>query len=147
MERTRLSDNLFLQKAALAIIFVISVIYEIQHFDILVLIFIPVFGIFGYQIWYLPEKIEFDEDYMYIIEKDGEITIELRNIFYVSPVSTLFNPSGLGKIKYRYENEEYSAQFRPRMFSRSFKRFTDSVLEKNPRATIKGYTPEPFDFN
>jgi hypothetical protein len=145
MNRIKLSSNIVSKKITLIIAFGIYLVYLVSAFNPYALILLLVFVVFAYNLFYLPDNIEFDNEYMYIIYKDGETMINLKNIYYVSPVGSLINPSGLGKIKYRYEGSDYLAQFSLRYFSSSFKRFKEAVTEKNPRATIRGFTPYPFD--
>jgi len=103
----------------------------------------------GYRIFYLPDNIEFDDDFMYVIEKDGEIKVDLKDIYYILPRASFFDSSGLGQIRYHYEGGNYFAQFLPRYFSSSFKEFKAAVIKKNPKAVIRGIVPQtPFeDFN
>jgi len=110
------------------------------------LVFILFFGIYAYWIFWLPDNIEFDADFMYVIYKNGEIKVDLKDVYYISPRAGFMDNCGLGRIKYHYEDTDYLAQFTPRYFSSSFKKFKGYVLEKNPGATIKGYN-QLFDFD
>lgn len=92
--------------------------------------------------FYLPDLVEFDDDYMYVIYKEGTVEVNLKDIFYISPTGF----GNLGKIKYIIEKEEYYAQFTPRFFSSSFKEFKALVVNKNPKVIIKGYN-RLFPFN
>jgi Ca2+/Na+ antiporter len=147
MERTKLSNDLILQKIALIIVFLGYLIAMIvPPFNPYGLALLLVFVLFAYRIFYLPDNIEFDDNYMYIIEKNGEIIVDLKDIYYIFPRASFFDSSGLGKIKYHFEGSDYFAQFSPRYFSSSLKEFNEAVIKKNPKVTIKGTVPQtPFD--
>ena len=89
----------------------------------------------GYRVFFSGDKIQFDEDNMYIIYREGETEVVLRNVFYVARTS--FSIGGLGKIKYYYQGEQYYTQFYPKYFSRTYRRFTQAVTNNNnPNAII-----------
>jgi len=86
MERTKLSNDLILQKIIFIIFLLMYLIaMAIPPFNPYGLGLIVVFILFGYRIFYLPDNIEFDENYMYIVAKDGEITVDLKkHLLYFS---------------------------------------------------------------
>ncbi len=141
MERIRLSNSMVFQKSAVIIFFIIYAIALISSFSPYGLVFILVFVLMGYRIFFLPDKLEFDNEHMYIIYKDGETEVNLKDVFYIRPMGSFLDRSGLGKIKYHYNGSDYYAQFLPRYFSSSFKKFREYVSEKNPNVNIIGYSP------
>ncbi len=144
MDRIKLSSSLIFQKGGFILIFFGYVIMLISSFNPLSLIFILLFALFAYQIFYLPDNVEFDADNMYIVYKDGETKVNLKDVYYVSPMGSLWSGNNLGRIKYRFEGSDYQAQFMPRYFSSSFKKFKQYLIEKKPNAVIRGYSPISF---
>jgi hypothetical protein len=138
MERTRLSSNRVFLKISTVVAGVWFAIQSFQPFDLTILICgIVGVGYLCYIAFFEGDKIEFDETYMYIVYKDGETPVELRNVFYVARRCLNGGRSwGLGRIQYRYEGKAYSTQFHSRYFSKAYKQFTSELLDKNPNADI-----------
>jgi hypothetical protein len=135
MERTRLSNNQIVIKILMLIFGIIFISTSFSPFQLGAILFGVFFEIiFGYIAFFAGDKIQFDKNHMYLIYRDGESQVELKNVIYIARQS--ITAVGLGKIKYLYDGKEYSAQFYPRYLSRAFKQFADEVLEKNPNATV-----------
>jgi hypothetical protein len=133
MERTTLSSNQILLKVMMVIFGGIFIAIAFTDWRILI------FGFFGelymgYRAFFAGDKIQFDRNHMYIVYKDGETPVELKNVFYAARITA--GGGGMGKIKYYYEGQEYYTRFFPRYFSRAFSQFVDDVVAKNPNATI-----------
>jgi len=101
MERITLSSSQILMKIFVAVIALCLLISGLNNnFNIGFLLFaVLVIGFFSYRYFYLPDKIQFDRENMYIIYRNGETAVSLKDVFYVSRSS--ISTSGLGKIKYR----------------------------------------------
>jgi len=90
-------------------------------------------------VFYLPDKIEFDNSNMYIVSKKGKKEVSLGNITGIAVTRLSLNNSlYLIKIKYYYRGDEYTARFYPRRFSKSLNDFKNNVRNKNPRAKVDG---------
>lgn len=64
-------------------------------------------------IFYLPDTIEFDDNNMYIIRSNGEVSVDLRDIYKVKMVAFAVNRRYMWRIKYRVDGIEKTARFYP----------------------------------
>jgi hypothetical protein len=135
MKRTKLSNPLIVTKLVLLLVFVLLV-RMIEVFDNKQLLILAIiFGFILYSTFNLPDKIEFDDDYMYVIRKDGVREVDLRNVFYIAKTRLSVN-NNLYKLKYYYKGTEYQAKFYPSYFSKSLDKFKNLVARKNPKAKV-----------
>ena len=81
---------------------------------------------------------------MYIIYKDGEVEVNLKDILNVFTTDSILNFNRYWQIKYKCEGSEYYARFSPKHFSSSFKSFKEYMSEKNPDVDIRDYQKFPF---
>jgi hypothetical protein len=143
MNRIKLSGRQIFLKAILALFYIIFLAIQISSFDWRSLFFVTLIVVLVSYKSFLGDKIEFDEDNMYIIDKDGEVTVRLGNIYSVG-TSFAFGSQGLFKIKYRFDGEDYYARFYPRYFTSALKKFKIAVKEKNPHADVGGTFWNPY---
>ena len=135
MKRTKLSNNLIVTKIVLLLIFIILArVIEVFNSKQLMIIAL-VFGFILYSTFNLPDKIEFDHDYMYVTRKDGRRDVQLKDVLSIARTKLSVN-SNLYKIKYYYQGTEYQAKFYPRYFSNSLAKFKSVVATKNPSAKV-----------
>jgi hypothetical protein len=135
MKRIRLSNSLIIAKIVLVFILIwLGKMVEFLNAEVLILVII-ILGFILYRTFYLPHKIEFDDDYMYVNRKDGKQEVNLKNVICVA--RTRFSiRNNLYKVKYYYKGDEYIARFYPRYFSTSLDKFKDAVVKKNPDAEV-----------
>jgi len=135
MERTKLSSSQILIKIFLIVLSLYLLITLLNHFSIVLLLFGVLFiGFISYVFFYISDKVQFDEENMYIIYRDGETVVPLKDVYYVS--RSRINTNSMGIIRYRYEVAEYFAHYNTRYFSKSFSKFTAAVMNENPRSVI-----------
>ncbi|SDS79633.1 hypothetical protein SAMN05216490_1830 [Mucilaginibacter mallensis] len=138
MARIKLSSNLIVFKS-IVIIFILLICVAMigdPRLSTLLGIFIAS-GFFYYMFFYLPDKIEFDENNMYLIDKHNELTISLKNIYYVK--RPLLGSNGFYKIKYHTADGDCFAIFYPRIFTSSLRSFKAFVIKENPQAITRDF--------
>ena len=138
MKRTKLSNGLIFTKIVLIFFFVVFVAVTIDQFDLKAFVIgALIFSVFLCVIFLLPDKIEFDEINMYVINRNGERVVGLKDVYGIATTGMRLNYSlNLMKIYYFYKGEECTARFYPLFFSKSLKQFTNVVKKENPAARV-----------
>jgi hypothetical protein len=139
MKRIKLSNSLIIAKG-LFIVFLMLFLMLIAHgFNPLIMLAgLFVFGTGYFQVFYLPDKIEFDSNKMYIVHRDGKREVNLGDIRRIATSRLSLNNSlHLVKIRYYYHGNELTARFYPRSFSKSLTEFKNMVKDKNPGARVE----------
>lgn len=133
MERRRLSSRQIIQKTLLIIVITGFFFYGIyvNSFAFVGILFFAILGV--YRMFYLPDLVEFDDDYLYVIYKEGTVEVNLKDIYLISEYA--MGGKGLGRIKFRYENTENEVLVQ-HDYSKIFKNFKPLVLSKNPDVVI-----------
>jgi len=138
MKKIKLSNSLIVAKIMFVIFFLLFLLLIVHGFNPLIMLAgLFVFGTGYFQIFYLPDKIEFDSHSMYVVTGNGKREVSLGNItgIAISRLS-LNNSLHLVKIKYYYKGDQFTARFYPRSFSRSLKEFKNIVKDRNPNARV-----------
>jgi hypothetical protein len=121
--------------------FIVFIGVTIDKFDIQkTLIGLLIFLFFAFMFFYLPDRIEFDDDSMYIMNKEREVS--LKDIYSIAIIGAPFSRTGglnLYKILYSYQGKQYTARFYPRLFFKSLNEFKVAVKNKNPSARVDLY--------
>ena len=149
MERKTLSANLLWDKIFFSFFGVILLIVCInQSFSPweLPAVFAVFSGIIFYSIFYLPDTIEFDDTYLYVTRKNGEISVDLKDIYMMKITTARLNHRNMWKIKYKMNGINAAARFYPPYSRDAFNEFANIVKSKNPAFEIKNFTWS-FDFD
>ena len=114
MTKKTLSSSLIPEKIiiGLSVIFFIVVFFNSNPWSReAFLLLVPIYAGIFYIIFYLPDHICYDIDNMYIKSKNGEIIVELKDIYMVKMTSIGIGHRFLWKIKYRVDNDEGDVRF------------------------------------
>ena len=135
MKRVKLSNNLIITKIVLLIILV-ELFRMMELFNVKqLLVLVIIFGFVLYRAFDLPNTIMFDENFIYITGRDNR-EVSLKDITSLLRVKYSIH-NKLYKIKYYHKGSEYEAKFYPRYFSKSFDKFKQVVVNKNPGVKIE----------
>lgn len=135
----RLSSRLLFDKIIILIFCLIALPYWLYNYpDIRNVCFlaIPVIGVISYFVFFFSDTIEFDEEKMYLIRRNGSHDVDLKDIYLIKMTGFRIGYRNLGKIKYMIDNEEHTARFYSRYFSIYFNDFCNLVKVKNPKVNI-----------
>jgi hypothetical protein len=146
VQRTLLSRNSTLGKI-ISFLFLSIIAFFLQSavdFEFL-LIGCGLLAIVGYVLFFLPETIEFDDNSMYIKKRNGEIVVDLKDIYKIKITQVAFNNTHTWKIKYKLDGIDKSARFYPNNSS-GFEEFINRVKLKNPDIQISNWT-STLDFD
>jgi len=95
---------------------------------------------------YLPETIEFDNDYIYLKRINGEIAIDLGCIYKIKMTGFRLNRRYMWKIKYRVNGINKAARFYPDYSLTNMNEFVENIKHKNPDLEVI-YTSSTLDFD
>ena|ERR1700743_166629 len=138
MGRTKLSSDQVGLKVVFALAYLGILVQILVPFNLVAFLFVTLlFGILSYIRFFSSDKIEFDEDKMYLIYSDGETEINLKDIDFIG--RSFFRNMGMYRIRYVYNDEKYFAQFYPQYITGALKNFKAKVKQKNPKAIIDNY--------
>lgn len=137
VKRTALSSRLRVEKTIFFILLASVLIFCAEHYPELLFIVIPVFILLDYLLYYLPDKVEFDNEYLFIKRKKGEERIALKDIYLVKATGLSIGHKSIWKIKYLVYNGQGAARLYPRNLSSSFNDFIKLVKAANPGAEVK----------
>jgi hypothetical protein len=137
VKRTALSSKLGIEKAIFFILLAWVLIFCVKHYPQLLYIAAPVFIFLEYILYYLPNKVEFDNENIFIKRKKGEERVAIKDIYLVKITAIGIGHKSIWKIKYSNYNGEGVARFYPRNVSSSFGDFLKLVKAANPKAEFK----------
>jgi Ca2+/Na+ antiporter len=138
MKRTKLSNSLIITKICLLFVLVLLVrTAEYINKEVFIVLIIA-YAFVLFKTFYLPDKIEFDDDYMFVKRNDEKREINLKDVVCIGRVRWSIN-NNLHKIKYYYKGVECTAKFYPRYFSNSLDKFKSVLLNKNRRAKVDAF--------
>jgi len=149
MERKLLSHDMTLSRVINAIIIVAfsAIFFKTTVLWWMYLVIAIITGQMIAFVFYLPDRIEFDDKNIYINRSGGEITVDIRDIYGVKITPYAVNKSRyMWKIKYEVNGIKKAARFYPDYDRVALDEFTDLVKLKNPDATID-YSTNTFDFD
>jgi len=138
MGRTKLSSDQVGLKVLFALAYLGILVQILVPFNLVIFLGVTVlFGIMSYVRFFSSDKIEFDEDKMYLIYSDGETEINLKDIDFIG--RSFYRNIGIYRIRYSDNDDKYFAQFYPQYFTGALKKFKAEVKQKNPKAIIDNY--------
>jgi hypothetical protein len=130
--RIRLSSNRLVLKIIMVPFLSIMIACGVAAKQLAIIaIGIPVIFFVAYMMLFAGKKIEFDNENMYITNRDGEKTVDLKDVYYVKQYG--YNSFGLGRIEYYSGKEENTVRFYPQLLTSSFSKFKAAVAKKNPK--------------
>jgi len=148
MERKSISNSMLFYKIFTIILlfaFPLSLINQTFDWWILVIMAIVFIQFFLFVI-YLPAKIEFDNDYMYLQRFNKETTIDLGSIYKIKTTGFRLNRRFMWKIKYQVNGINKAARFYPDYSLTNMNEFIENIKHKNPGLEVI-YTSGPLDFD
>ncbi len=100
----------------------------------LLLIAIPILAVIDYAIFYLADKIEFDDDTVYIKSSSETVAVPFQQVTTLQITWISIGSKNVWKIKYVSGGKERSARFYPRSYADTLAPFIQLVKAKNPNA-------------
>jgi hypothetical protein len=106
----------------------------------LLIIAVPILIALDYVIFYLPSRVEFDEESIFIRKgRDPEFLVPLRNVRLIKSLWLNIGFHNLCKITYVLNGKQMRVYVYPRAFSSTNADFVKQLKSKNPGVEIKGF--------
>jgi hypothetical protein len=137
VKRRALSSRLTGEKIVFFILLVTVLLFCIKHYPELLLIAAPIFIFLDYLLYYRPNRIEFDDNYLFIKRKKGEEIVALKDVYLVKSTAWGIGFKTIWKMRYYNRNGEGTARFYPRKRSQGFGDFVRQLRLKNPKVEIR----------
>lgn len=132
---------------------IITVVLSVSAFIICLdssprlLVFVMIgFVLLEYVLFYLPNKIEFDEQKIFIKRKKEQEEIEFRNVYLLKMTGLRIGSRTIWKIRYNCNRKEGVARFYPNNYSSNLSEFVALLRKQNPRVEISVKGAFDFDF-
>jgi len=136
VKRTDLSSKLIIEKTIFFLLLATVLTFCAAHYPELLFIAVPVFIFLDYLVYYLPDKIEFDNEHLFIKRKTGEECIDLKHICLVKMTGLSIGRKNIWKIKYSNYNGDGIVRFYPGNVS-SFNDFIKLVRAANSNVEVR----------
>jgi hypothetical protein len=100
-----------------------------------------------FYLFHQAKKVEFDDDYMYISNREKTEVVPLGKVYKIKLTMTSINNSPLWKIGYYDEfGNTKAVRILPKLWSSDFERFKETVSTKNGNVKIKNWS-HSFDLD
>lgn len=136
VRRRTLSGNLVAEKIIFFLLLACVLIFGIKHYPQLLFIAGPIFIVLEYLIYYLPDKLAFDNECLFIKRKKGEEQVALKDIYLVRTTALNLGFKTIYKIKYSSRNGAGVTRFYPKS-KPCTNDFITLLKTANPRAEIR----------
>ena len=121
-------------------LFVGIVTFCIESARGLLLIALPILAAVDYAIFYLPDKIEFDDEMVYIKTRKETLAVPFRQLTMLKITWISIGSKNVWKLKYIARGRERSARFYPRNYADTLAPFIQLLKAKNPNAKFTSWS-------
>ncbi len=129
-----MSSRLIVEKVFSLVLFVGIVTFCMESARGLLLIALPILAVVDYAIFYLPDKIEFDDETVYIKTGKETLAVPFQQVTMLKITWISIGSKNVWKLKYIAGGRERSARFYPRNYADTLAPFIQLLKAKNPNA-------------
>jgi len=122
------------------VLFVGVVTFCIESARVLLLIALPILAVVDYAIFYLPDKIEFDEETVYIQTGKEALAVPFQQLTMLKITWISIGSKNVWKLKYVAGGRERSSRFYPRNYADTLAPFIQLLKTKNPNAKFVSWS-------
>jgi hypothetical protein len=140
MKRKRLSSRLVAEKIITVVLFTAVLGLCIKTDRGLLIIALPIMAVIDYAVFYLPQRIEFDDDTVFITNGKETIAVSFRQITMLKITWISLGSKTVWKLKYIAAGRERSARFYPRNYADTLAPFIQLLKAKNPNAKFVSWS-------